>query len=414
MSELPFIPVAKPWIGEAEADAAKRPILSGWVTQGPEVAAFEEEFSAYVGARHACAVSNCTAALHLALRAVGVGPGSEVVTVSHSFIASANAIRYCGAVPVFVDVDRTTYNIDPDRIKPAISSRTRAILCVHQMGMPCDLPAVLKIAQEFSLPVVEDAACATGSEILWRDRWERIGKPHGVIACFSFHPRKVITTGDGGMLTTADEALDAQFRSWRQHSMSISDAARHRAARVTFEEYPELGFNYRMTDIQAAVGREQLKRLPAILERRSELAARYTHLLSDIPGIVPPRRTDKARSNWQSYCVLLSGEANQRAVMQYMLERGVATRRGVMCAHRETAYSGPGSWRCGATNCDITDGSCGHLSRSEEAQSNAIILPLYHQMTYCDQDRILACFKAAVLAKARSQHGRTDGVLHDA
>jgi perosamine synthetase len=414
MSEFPFIPVAKPWIGEAEADAARRPILGGWVTQGPEVAAFEEEFSAYVGARHACAVSNCTAALHLALQAVGVGPGSEVVTVSHSFIASANAIRYCGAVPVFVDVDRTTYNIDPDRIKPALGSRTRAILCVHQMGMPCDLPAVLKVAQEFSLPVVEDAACATGSEILWRDRWERIGKPHGVVACFSFHPRKVITTGDGGMLTTTDEALDAQFRSWRQHSMSISDTARHRAARVTFEEYPELGFNYRMTDIQAAVGREQLKRLPAIIERRIELADRYTHLLSKIPGIVPPRQPDWARSNWQSYCVRIAGEMSQRDVMQYLLERGVATRRGVMCAHRERAYFESGSWRCGAGHCDIMDGSCGHLSNSEEAQATAIILPLYHQMTYGDQDRVIACFEAGVLASARSRQGRRHSVLNDA
>ena len=402
MSELPFIPVAKPWIGEAEADAARRPILGGWVTQGPEVAAFEEEFCAYVGARHACAVSNCTAALHLALRAVGVGPGSEVVTVSHSFVATANAIRYCGALPVFVDIDRTTYNIDPARIRPAISSRTRAILCVHQMGMPCDLPGLLKVAEEFSLPVVEDAACAIGSEILWRGRWERIGKPHGVVACFSFHPRKVMTTGDGGMLTTSDDALDARFRSWRQHSMSISDAARHRAAHVTFEEYPELGFNYRMTDIQAAVGREQLKRLPAIIERRIELGNRYTRLLSDISGIIPPVQPDWGRTNWQSYCVRTCGGTNQKYVMQYMLERGVATRRGVMCAHRESAYSHPGSWRCGAMNCDIIDRSCGHLSESEEAQAKAIILPLYHQMTYCDQDRVIACLEAAI-ADQRTQ-----------
>jgi perosamine synthetase len=408
MSEFSFIPVAKPWIGEAEADAARRPILGGWVTQGPEVAAFEQEFAAYVGASHACAVSNCTAALHLALRAVGVSPGSEVVTVSHSFVASANAIRYCGAVPVFVDVDGRTYNIDPDRIKAAISGRTRAILCVHQMGMPCDLRAVLQAAQEFSLPVVEDAACAIGSEIFWRDRWERIGKPHGVIACFSFHPRKLMTTGDGGMLTTSDDALDARFRSWRQHSMSISDTARHRAAQVTFEEYPELGFNYRMTDIQAAVGREQLKRIPAIIERRIELADRYTRLLSDIPGVVPPRRPDWAKSNWQSYCVRIPSEMSQLETMQYMLQRGIATRRGIMCAHRERAYSQPGSWRCGAINCDTIDGSCGHLSRSEEAQATAIILPLYHEMTYCDQDRVVACLKAAAPANICTPPG-TEG-----
>src|SRR5579859_7273228 len=185
-----MIPVARPWLGEAEVEAAARPLRSGWLTQGPEVAAFETEFAAFVGAPHACAVSNCTVALHLALRALGVGEGDEVITVSHSFIATASSIRYCGAIPVFVDIHPGTFNIDPTLIERAITSRTRAILCVHQVGMPCDMEQIMALAELNNLPVVEDAACAVGSEIQWRGEWQRIGRPHGDVACFSFHPRK--------------------------------------------------------------------------------------------------------------------------------------------------------------------------------------------------------------------------------
>jgi dTDP-4-amino-4,6-dideoxygalactose transaminase len=234
------IPIARPSLGEEEAEAARRAILSGWITQGPEVAAFEEEFADYVGARHGCAVSSCTTALHLALHALGVGPGDEVITVSHSFIATANAIRYCGASPVFVDVDPRTYNLDPGLLEGAIGERTRAIMPVHQMGLPCDLPAILEIAGRHGLPVVEDAACAIGSEIRIESRWERIGRPHGLVACFSFHPRKVMTTGDGGMITTSDPGLDRRFRLLRQHAMSIPDTVRHSARAVAFEDYPEV------------------------------------------------------------------------------------------------------------------------------------------------------------------------------
>src|SRR3954449_9425205 len=242
-----MIPIAKPWIGEREAEAARRVILSGWITQGPEVAAFEKEFSAYVGAPHACAVSNCTTALHLALLAAGVGPGDEVITVSHSYIATANCIRYCGATPVFVDIEPRAFNIDPSLVAGAITPRTKAILCVHQVGMPCDLAALLPLASQHGIPLIEDAACAIGSEILWDGRWERIGKPHGDAACFSFHPRKILSTGDGGMITTKHRDWDARFHLWRQHGMSVPDTVRHASNSVIFESYPEIGFNYRMT-----------------------------------------------------------------------------------------------------------------------------------------------------------------------
>jgi perosamine synthetase len=377
------IPIARPVLGEREAEAARRAILSGWVTQGPEVAAFEREFAAAVGAPHACAVSSCTTALHLALVAVGVGPGDEVVTVSHSFIATANAVRYCGAVPVFVDVELDTFNIDPALVDAAISPRTKALLVVHQLGMPCDLATLVATARRHGVPIIEDAACAIGSEIRWQGEWQRIGRPHGDLACFSFHPRKLLSTGDGGMIVTASADTDARLRLLRQHGMSVPDTVRHASAQVVFEDYPTVGFNYRLTDIQAAIGREQLARLEGFIARRRALAARYAAALASVPGVVAPREPAWARTNWQTYAVRLE-TADQRQVMQRMLDDGVSTRRGVMNAHREGAYPA-GSWR-----------APGPLTRGEQAQDTAVALPLYHDMTDDDQDRVVDSLTRAV------------------
>lgn len=399
MSNVPAsIPVAKPTLGEEEAAAARQVILSGWVVMGPETAAFEEEFAAAVGAKRAVACSSGTAALHLALMALNLGPGDEVITVSHSFIATANAVRYVGAIPVFVDVEEGTGNINPDLVPAAITPRTKAILAPHQLGMPCDLPRLVALAQENHLLLIEDAACAVGSEI-WAEAfegggpgvaapgspglppdspWEPIGRPRGVLATFSFHPRKIITTGDGGMITGSDAALMERLAQLRTHSMSLSTAARHQSGQVVFEEYLEVGYNYRLTDIQAAIGREQLKRLTHLVEARRRLARRYQKKLAGHPWLALPQQPPWARSNWQAYWVTLTPDCprDRLAVMQALKAEQIHTVRGVMCAHREPAYQDqPLRFP---------------LPVSEYLQDRSIILPLYPEMTDQEQDRVIA------------------------
>jgi perosamine synthetase len=407
------LPLTVPFVGPDEAAAAAKVLSSGWLTQGPRVAEFEQAFARRVGAPHACAVANCTAALQSALLAVGVSMGDVVITASHSFIATANAIRACGAEPVFVDIDLETFNLSPTALAEALASdfeqrdqtwwygdvgrlavadsplarvrdprgRLAAILVVHQVGMPADLAAILAQAADLGLPVVEDAACAIGSQISFDHghSWQAIGRPHGDVACFSLHPRKVITTGEGGMLTTASAAVDRQLRLLRQHGMSVSDLIRHQADRAITEHYLCAGFNFRMTDIQAAVGSVQLGKLDTIVARRRQLAARYAEGLAAVAGITPPVEPAYARTNWQSYVALLADAGEQERISQSLRDDGIATRKGVMCAHLEPVYARAwaGTWASSS------------LPNSEQARHRGLVLPLFPAMSTDDVDRVV-------------------------
>lgn len=379
------VPIVRPDLGAAEAEAAARVVRSGWVMQGPEVAAFEREFAAAVGAPHAVAVSSGTAALELALRVLGVGPGDEVVTVSHSFIATANAILAVGARPVFVDVERDTLGMDPARVAAALGTRTKAVLCAHQLGIPCDLAGIAAAAG--SIPIIEDAACALGSEILVGDRWERLGRPHGRLACFSFHPRKVLTTGDGGMLTTTDEATATRLRLLRQHAMSVPPEARDRDP-LAREAFLEPAYNARMTDLSAAVGRPQLARLSASIAERRRLAQLFIEALADHPVLAPPSVRPGARPNWQSFPTFLRPHPrwNQETVLRWFFDRGIACRRGVANAHEEPAYAGRGNWSGGA------------LPASEYLRTHTLLLPLFHGMTTDEEALVLESLQALATA----------------
>jgi dTDP-4-amino-4,6-dideoxygalactose transaminase len=372
-----MIPVARPFVGEEEEQAVLRVLRSGWLSQGPRVAEFENRFAEFVGAKHAVAVSSCTTALHLALVAAGIGEGDEVLCPSLSFIATANSIRYMGATPVFVDVDPVTFNLDPNCVEKAITSRTRAVLAVHQIGLPAALTELLDIARRKNLVLIEDAACAIGSA--YQDR--KIGMPHSFMACFSFHPRKILTTGEGGMLTTSDETIAARLRRLRQHAMSTSDLARHNSKSVLTEIYDEVGYNYRMTDLQAAVGLVQLDRLEGFLNRRRALASRYSEELKNIGWLKTPVEPAGCRHNYQSYMLRVSPDApiSRDDLMQRMLERGISTRRGIMSSHREPPYR-DAKWSS-------------LLKNSEAVTDQCMILPLFHQMTEQEQSEVIQAIR---------------------
>lgn len=373
------INVMKPWLGEEEIAAVAEVIASGWVAQGPRVARFEEEFAEAMAAPYAVATSNCTTALHLALVVAGVGRGDDVVVPSFSFIATANAPTYVGARPVFADVDAATGDLTAETVEEALTPGTRAVIVVDQGGVPADLGAIRAVCDPRGIAVIEDAACGAGSRYR--------GRPVGAgadVSAWSFHPRKLLTTGEGGMLTTANPAWAERARRLREHAMSISAADRQASVLAPAESYTEIGFNYRMTDLQAAVGIVQLGRLPEIVARRRELAARYAELLADVDGLRPVTDPEWGTGNFQSYWVEVepSFGAGRERTLEVLAEAGVSARRGIMAAHRQPAYR------------DTDTGSV-PLPVTERLTDSTLILPLFHELTEADQLRVAAALRSA-------------------
>jgi perosamine synthetase len=373
------VPITKPALGEEEARAPFESIRSGWVTQGPKVAEFEKAVAAYVGAKHGVATTSCTTGLHLALASVGIGPGDEVIVPSFTFIASANAILYTGATVVFADIDPRTFNVDPADVERKITRRTKAIMPVDQIGLACDIGAINEIAKRRGIDVVEDAAPAIGAQYAGR----KVGaNAHQTV--FSFHPRKVITTGEGGMITTNDDALAEKARKLRAHGMSVSDLERHRADRPILEEYHELGFNYRMTDIQASIGLVQIGRLDELLRIRVDKAERYNDELGTIKKLRTPYTPPYATHTYQSYCVDLDPSVDREELMANLLRRGIATRRGVMASHLEGVYLD----RVGRVSLPVT----------EEKARTTMLIPLFASMTDEEQTYVIEALREELAA----------------
>jgi perosamine synthetase len=365
--------ITRPVFDEEEIQNLRRCLDSGWVTQGPLTAEFERCVGERHRVKHALATTSCTSALHLAVLALNLKPEDEVIVPAFTWITSANCAEYAGARAVFVDVDSSTFNLDPTKLVTAITPRTRAIVAVHLFGLAAPMEPILRIAHEHDLKVIEDAACAIGTHY--------DGKPVGGlghIGCFSFHPRKVITTGEGGMVTTNDDALAASVASFRNHGATgLPEAERDNPRPYSMATFDLLGYNLRLSDIQAAVGIAQMKKLDDLLAERRGRAARYFRLLSGIEEIVTPIASEREHT-YQSFVILLreGGRTRRNRIMDHLQARDIQTRPGTHAVHRLGYYASKYSLRPEqfpvAALCEDT----------------SITLPLFPGMTDADQDKV--------------------------
>lgn len=373
-----MIPLTRPWIDDAEIDAVTDVLRSGWLTQGRRVAQFEAAFRHRVGAADAIALSSCTTALQQALYVGGIGPGDDVLVPSFSFIATTAVVVHAGARPVFADVDPDTGNVAAHTLEAACTPATRAVIAVHQAGVPLDLTPLSNWCRSRGVMLIEDAACALGATCE--------GSPVGAdswLAAFSFHPRKVLTTGEGGVLATCDPELGERLRRLRDHGSSLSAAVREQApgaGSTSVEQYLEMGFNHRMTDLQGALGEVQLGRLTEVIARRRARAQRYHQLLSHLPAAYPVRDPAWGTGTYQSFWIRLDGadRTDRDAVLAHLARRGISSRRGIMATHREPACDSlPTGWT-----------APGGLDVTERLSDTTLIVPLWHHMSDEDQDRV--------------------------
>lgn len=373
------IPISLPSMGQEEWEALKEPVFSGWITQGPKVNQFEKMFAERHQVKHAYAVSNCTTALHLALVALNIKPGDEVIVPAFTWVSTANAVMYCGATPVFADIDPVTFNLDLNDLKKRITSKTKAIIPVHLFGLCADIDSIRKIAP--SIPLIEDGACAAGSGLN--------GKPAGSlgdIGCFSFHPRKSITTGEGGMLTTNNDALAEKLNMLRNHGASISEEQRHHGPKpYILPEFDVVGYNYRMTDLQGAMGVVQLKKLDQFIDERQKWADYYTESFQDVAWLRTPVVAAGFKHGWQSYVLFIDETKSPRKrndIMEYLQQQGISTRPGTHAVHMLGFY---------AKNFNIKPSDFpGAFAANEYSMS----IPLHNRMSAEDYEYIVSKIKS--------------------
>lgn len=370
-----MIPYGKQTIDQDDIQAVVDVLKSDFLTTGPKIAEFEQTVADYVGAKYAVAISNGTSALHAACFAAGIGPGDEVITTPLTFAASANCVLYCGGTPVFADVDPKTYNIDPEDIRRKITDRTKAIIAVHLAGQPCDMDAIHSIAHEYGLIVIEDGAHALGSVY----KGKKVGSLSDMTT-FSFHPVKPITTGEGGMIVTDNEEFYKKMALFRSHGITRDDSMMTRNDGPWFYQQFDLGYNYRITDIQCALGCSQMKKLDRFLARRKEIVARYNEAFADCDNIITPYQLSDTESGWHLYIVQVKN-CDRRQVFEAMREKGIGVN-----VHYIPVYMHPYYREHGYENV--------HCANAEEIYSHIISLPLYPGLTSEQQDYVIDTLKS--------------------